>query len=143
MDHRDGSANVPAEVVKAEGRDRVVTGQRRYGCGRYEGQLGAGVRRVENVVLQKLKGCAVVLLSATLSDNIDRSGGGPPELGVVIGTLHRDFLNEFDAHFVEYAVVRSSIEVPTTVNAPVLAVQPLSVDDGNTVVVAACDGCGI
>src|SRR5437879_6550640 len=114
MDHRDGPTHVPAKVVKVEGRDRVVTGQRRYGGGRYEGQFGAGVRRVKDVVLKELKGCAVVLLAATLSDNVDRSGSRTPKLGIIVGTLHRDFLNKFHTHFVEYAIVRSSVEVPTT-----------------------------
>src|ERR1700752_2762057 len=111
MDLRDGSTHIPPEVVEVKWRNRPVTGQLRDGCGRNEGQLGAGICRIEDIVLNKLKNSAVELFPTALGYDVDRSGRRTPKFGVVVGALHRDFLNELNAHFVEYTVVRSSVEI--------------------------------
>src|SRR6478672_2962540 len=100
MDLRDGSAHIPSKVVEVKWRNSPVAGQLRDRCGRNEGQLGASICGIEDIVLNKLKDSAVVLFPTALGHDVDRSGRRTPKFGVVVGTLHRDFLNELNTHLV-------------------------------------------
>ena len=120
-----------------KGRYRIVSRQARcLGTG-YKRQLGARVGGVKDIVLDEFKTAAVILTASALGYHIDRGGSGAPKLGVIVRSLYRYFLNEIDPHFIENAIVRASVKVPSPIYAPVLPIEPLAVNVGDGVVISA------
>ena len=111
------------------------TGAQPHSPSGQESSVWCLILRIENIVLDEFKASAVILISSASRHYIDCGGSRAAKLRIIVRSLHVHFLNEIIPTLIEYAVVRSGVQVKPTVHAPVLPIQSLPVGDRDAVVV--------